>query len=141
MEIAKQLSADHIINIELEDVHQRINDITNNSGVDISIETGGYPLANSQSRDSVSCGGRILIVGPQKEYLLDVEDIVWHEKSIIGSFWSTETDFIKGIQMVNNKKLKLKPLITHTFSLDQVDAAFNLLDKREECVIKVVITP
>jgi threonine dehydrogenase-like Zn-dependent dehydrogenase len=141
LELAKQLGADHVINSEHENVEKRVNDITNNRGVDISIETGGYPLAISQSIAAACSGGKVIIVGLQKEHLLDTEDIVWKEKSIIGSFWTTEADFIEGIELVNDKKLTLKPLITHKFRLDQIGEAFDLLDARKEYVIKVVIMP
>jgi len=140
LELAKKLGADFTINSEKEDVSQRIIDI-NKEGVDISIETGGYPSAVTQSVSSVKHGGRVIIIGLQRDVSINFEDIVWHEKSIIGSFWSTESDFTKGLQLGEDNVLNLKPLVTHLFKLDQIQDAFSLLTKRNESIIKAVIVP
>jgi len=141
LELAKELGAEYIIDIENEDVYKQIREYTNNCGVDIAIETGGYPLAITQSIATVRRGGVVILVGLQKEQVFDIEDLVWHEKSVIGSFWSTLNDFSRGIHLVNKKKIILEPLISHTYKLDQIEDAFNLLERRDQYVAKVIIEP
>lgn len=141
LKLAKEIGADFTIDIESEDVLQRIKELTDGRRVDISIEAAGYPKAITQALACVRPGGRVIVVGLQKPQLCDLEDMGWNEKSIIGSQWTTEPDFNLGVRLAGEGKLKLKPLVTHTFSMDQIEKAFNLLTERKEMVIKVVIKP
>ena len=86
-------------------------------------------------------GEKVIIIGLQKPQICDLEDVGWHEKSIIGSQYTTEIEFMKGIQLAGDGKLKLLPLITHTFSIAEINDAFRLLTERTENVIKVIIKP
>jgi threonine dehydrogenase-like Zn-dependent dehydrogenase len=45
------------------------------------------------------------------------------------------------MELVRHGKLDLTPLITHTFSLDQITEAYKLFGERRDGVIKVVIRP
>jgi len=141
LKLAKELGADFTIDVEKENVFQRIKALTDNRGVDISVETGGYPKAITQALACVRPGGRVILIGLQKPQPCDLEDMGWNEKSIIGSQWTTETDFGLGVRLAQEGRLNLKPLITHTFSINEIEKAFSLLTERKEMVIKVVVKP
>ena len=141
LKLAEEIGADFTIDIEKEDVQKRIVELTGNRGADIAIETGGYPEAITQGLECVRPGGKVIIIGLQKPQICDLEDVGWHEKSIIGSQYTTEIEFMRGIQLAGDGKLKLLPLITHTFSIAEINDAFRLLTERTENVIKVIIKP
>jgi threonine dehydrogenase-like Zn-dependent dehydrogenase len=45
------------------------------------------------------------------------------------------------MELVRNGKLDLVPLLTHTFTLDQIAEAYQLFGNRRDGVIKVAIRP
>jgi len=81
------------------------------------------------------------MIGLQKSQPCDLEDMSWNEKGLVASLSSTYQEFSTGIKLAEEGKLKLKPLITHRFSLEEIHKAFDLLSNRKEFVIKVVIKP
>jgi L-iditol 2-dehydrogenase len=140
LKLAEELGADITINCEKEDVYRKIKKITN-LGVDVSLECGGYPAALEQAIACVRKGGRIIMVGLQKEQTCDLEDMLWKEKQLVASFSSTYQEAVTGIRLAERGNVILKPLITHRFNLDEIHRAFDLLSNRKEFVIKVVIKP
>ncbi|MCW2879810.1 MAG: Threonine dehydrogenase, partial [Sphaerisporangium sp.] len=47
----------------------------------------------------------------------------------------------EGLDLVAGRRFTYAPLITHRFGLDQVDAAFGLMEDREPGFVKSVIIP
>jgi threonine dehydrogenase-like Zn-dependent dehydrogenase len=47
----------------------------------------------------------------------------------------------KLMEMVRHGRLDLSPLITHRFSLDQIEEAYDLFGNQREGVVKVGLTP
>ncbi len=45
------------------------------------------------------------------------------------------------MELVRHGRLDLRPLLTHTFSLENITAAYRLFGERREGVIKVAIKP
>ena len=45
------------------------------------------------------------------------------------------------MEMVRHGRLDLGPLITHRFSLDQIEEAYDLFGNQREGVVKVGLTP
>lgn len=140
LKLALALGADITINCDEEDVCRKVKEITD-FGADVSLECGGYPAALEQAIACTRKGGRIVMVGLQKALQCDLENMLWHEKQLIASFSSTYQEAVIGIRLAENGNLKLKPLITHSFNLIEIQKAFELLSERKEHVIKVVITP
>ncbi len=45
------------------------------------------------------------------------------------------------IELVRNRRVDLTPLLTHSFSLDEIQKAYALFGERKDGVIKVAIRP
>ena len=50
--------------------------------------------------------------------------------------WAGET-----VAWLRQRKVDLRPLLTHTFSLDNITAAYDLFGNRRDGVLKVAIRP
>jgi (R,R)-butanediol dehydrogenase / meso-butanediol dehydrogenase / diacetyl reductase len=140
LKLAKDLGADFIIDTEKENVVKKIKEITV-IGADVCIECGGYPEAMTQTLGSVRKGGKVILVSLQKPQILNLESLVWNETQVLGTIGSTYRECILGIKLAQDKKLQLKPLITHVYNLSEINKAFELLSSRKEQVIKVIIKP
>lgn len=136
--VAKQLGADYVINVEKDDVRKRIAEITNGIGVDVVLENTGSVEPIDESLDIVRKGGKVLwagggirggIVAPVDTYKIIVKEI-----DVKGEISQIPYDWITAIHLVKNKKIELKPLVTHVYSLENWKEAFDLAATSSECL-------
>ena len=68
--------------------------------------------------------------------------IIRKELSLVGtwnsSFGSRENDWREAVQAMQEKRLDLKSLITHRFSLTEYKEAFSLMHERKEMNLLIV---
>ena len=143
LEKALELGADHVINVRKEDPIKVIKELTGGYGVDVAIEAVGSPKAITQAVEAVRKGGRVNIFG------VSPQDAVWQVKpfdlyskelTITTSYRSPYT-FQRAVKMASSGRLKLKPLISHIFPLEKIAEAFEILDKKLDNVMKVILKP
>lgn len=140
LQLAQKLGADVTVDSASEDVKTAIMS-SYPLGVDCCIESGGYPEALTQALSCVKKGGRVVMIGLQKALTCDIEEMLWGEKELVASVSSTYREFELGIRLAESKRIILKPLVTHRFRLEAIGEAFELLIRRREPVVKVVIKP
>jgi NADPH2:quinone reductase len=58
----KAMGADHAVNVQTEDLRERISDLTDGRGADVYLDPVGGPVFE-QSMRAIAPGGRILVVG------------------------------------------------------------------------------
>ena len=143
LNLAEELGADHIVNIQEQDPVQTVMDVTGGYGVDVAIEAVGSPEAITQAMGATRRGGRVNIFG------VSPQDAVWKVKpfdlyskelTITTSYRSPFT-FQRAAKLASSGRLKLAPLISHVFPLNEISRVFEILDKKVERVIKVIIKP
>ncbi len=88
---------------------------SNPEGIDLALK-----LAGKNSLVS-------LFAGTSKNKLLNIDPNILHynQISLSGSFSSTPKVMKKAMDLVHEQKVDLRRLITHRFSLDEIDKAFN----------------
>ena len=143
LKMARKLGADYVINITEEDPVKAIKRLTNGYGTDVAIEAVGSPKAITQAMRATRRGGRLNIFG------VSPQDAVWEVKpfelydkelTITTSYRSPFT-FQRAVKMVSSRKVKLKPLISHVFRLEEIQRAFEVAEKRLEDAVKVLVKP
>jgi len=143
LEKALELGADHVVNVRKEDPIKVIKELTGGYGVDVAIEAVGSPKAITQAVEAVRKGGRVNIFG------VSPQDAVWQVKpfdlyskelTITTSYRSPYT-FQRAVKMASSGRLKLKPLISYIFPLEKIAEAFEILDKKLDNVMKVILKP
>jgi L-iditol 2-dehydrogenase len=50
-------------------------------------------------------------------------------------------DFARALELLSSGIIDVKPLITHTFSLDEWEAAFDMITRRKSEAMKVMFAP
>jgi threonine dehydrogenase-like Zn-dependent dehydrogenase len=141
LKLSSDLGADHTINVSKEDPEETIMRLTNGHGVDVAIEAVGDPKAITQAMKVTRRGGRLNIFG------VSPQDAVWEVKpfelynkelTITTSYRSPFT-FQRAIKIASSGKVKLKPLISHTFKLEEIHRAFEVAEKKLEKSVKILI--
>jgi len=143
LSLAKELGADHTINVTKEDPVESIKELTGGYGVDVAIEAVGKPAAITQAMRATRRGGRLVIFG------VSPEDAVWNvrpfelydkELTIKTSYRSPYT-FQRAVKVAVSGRVRLKPLISHIFKIDEIHRAFEVAEKRLEGAVKVLVKP
>ncbi|MDF2614409.1 MAG: tdh [Clostridia bacterium] len=147
LEEVKKLGADITINSMKEDVVEAIKKATNGKGAEVTIETAGSNITQEQSLRVTKNLGRILLLGTAHKDVIfppkSFERIVRGELELVGS-WNSYSAPFPGIEwkatmdFINTGQLKVKPLITHRFKLEEALNVFNQLKNRELSFNKII---
>lgn len=142
LEVAKQCGATHIVNIKKEDPYKRIMEITNYNGADVIFYCGGGKEAWELAENVLAPFGRFIIeaVPPKVDDRYPVGMFKFTEKSMTftGVSGFNAAQFESALHLIESGRIKIDPIITHTFSLDKYKEAFNTQENREGGAIKVL---
>lgn len=147
LEMAKELGIDYVINAaEVDDLYAEIEKITgpckNPYGhpglVDIVFECAGIPTTVNQAQQLAKGGGQIISVAiTEVKHEIDLNALVQKEITWKGSYAYIH-EYAESIAMLSAGKVKVKPLVTDIFKIDDIHAAFDKqLDTKNS--IKVVL--
>lgn len=135
LEQAVQFGATHIINARKQDVLSCIMEITNGHGVDYAIESAGRRESMEKAFQSVRDNGGLCVIAGNLPYGEQISinpfDLI-KGKRIIGT-WGGETqpdnDIPKYVDLYLSGKLKAEKLITHIYSLQNINRALDNLSE------------
>jgi len=143
LEMASRMGATHIININKENSYNTIMEITNGHGADVVLFCGGGLEAWNMAESILTHYGRIVV-----EAIPEKSDVRWpvsiskfSEKSIsfLGISGYNGAHFEKALNLISTGKIRVKPLITHKFTINDYKEAFKTSDRRKNGAIKVLI--
>ena len=138
--MAKRDGALHCIDYTKQDPVTEIMKLTDGLGADAAIEAAGTPDALHNAISCLRKNGRVSCIALHKnpEASVPINDIVCKQIHVNGSranpYCSKEV-----LQMLKEKKIDTKDLITHTFDMEQIHEAVELFENRRDGVMKVVI--
>ncbi len=142
LELGRRLGADVLLNVREGDVVSRIFDLTGGIGADAVLECSGTPQAAVDAVEYSKRNGRIAFIGIYQEpACLNVNKIVQWNITVAGSKAEGERSMAQAMALLGRQTVDLSPLITHTFPLSNIHAAFETADKRLGGAIKVVVKP
>jgi 2-desacetyl-2-hydroxyethyl bacteriochlorophyllide A dehydrogenase len=139
--LGSKLGADITINITQEDVIETVMQITNGRGVDIGIEASGSTQALAETLKVTRKQGRVMVFGIYSQNAsLDMQDMHRRELKIFGSSgcpWSMP----RAIELISNKRVQVKPMISHRVNLEQLEILFTqgIIEERKEGYFKAVL--
>lgn len=142
LEIAKKLGATDTINIRETDATDAIKQLTGGKGVDVAWETAGHPSALKTALASVRRGGKVGLVGMPKELEIpiNIHTITGGEVDIVGIFRYCNT-YPTAVKILSSGKYDIQALMTHSYSLDDTQAALEEAMTNKSEAIKVVVYP
>lgn len=139
---AMKYGATHYINIKTSpDAPREVVNMTNGNKADIVIEaTGAKPMIESMS-DYVKKGGKIILYGipsDEDEISFPVKKLIVEEISIHGTVGNTKA-WYPLVRMIENGRLNIEQLVTHEFTIDEINKAFDLYRSKDKTLIKAII--
>jgi len=142
LNLGEAFGADRIIDIHKEDPLKVILEETGGRGADLVIESSGSVQGLQAAIPMAKRMGKILLLGfPDDPIPTDFSLLAKDNRSIHtvrGEGWA---NCARGVSLLSTGRVNLKPLVTHSFSLDDVSEAFKTFRERIGGAIKVVVTP
>lgn len=110
---------------------------------DLAVECSGTPDGIAATVRLVRKGGSIIQVGffEQPVVGIDLNAVLNRELTIVASRGKRPTSFRTGLELVGSGVVRLAPLITHRFPLDQWEAAFATAERPGTKVVVLVGPP
>ena len=141
-EKALKLGADRVVNPNEEDLSEIIMSMTDGIGADIIIMAIGVPSIINSTIKLCRKGGTVnLFAGfaGTGESTIEVNAIHYNEITLNGSTAYKREDYFQSKDIVVNKKINLKEIVTHRFKIDDFKKAYGVCKSGEG--LKVIIEP
>jgi threonine dehydrogenase-like Zn-dependent dehydrogenase len=143
-EVGKLMGATDVIDSSTEDPREKVKELTQKVGVDIVLEAAGHhELSIDLAADLVAHDGHIMQFGVTDYIYVDhypagklfYKNVSLHNS--VGAYY--EKDFVEASRQIASGEVDVKPLLTHTFKLDQVQKAYETYVDRSDNAIKVLL--
>ncbi|GIK73534.1 MAG: sorbitol dehydrogenase [Chloroflexota bacterium] len=141
LELARDLGADHVVNVQRSDPASLIGDLTEGGlGADVVYECAGAGAAAQQLLTLVRRRGRYVQIGLfGKPIAWDLDQLVYKELTATGSNASTPSSWLRAIELMRTGKVRTAPLITHSFPVTEWEKGFATFEDRAG--VKTIFTP
>lgn len=142
LKAAKQFGADAVFHGE-EDIPTKIKEVNDGRLVDHVILCTAAMPAISQALKSVDRGGVVLFFAapePGVDVPLPINEFWRNGITLMPTYGAAPEDLKAAIELIRNKRVNLKDMITHRLGLAETAKGFQLVVKAQES-IKVIIEP
>jgi threonine dehydrogenase-like Zn-dependent dehydrogenase len=145
LDTAKKMGADITLNFKKVDVIAEIMNLTQNQGVDVAIEALGTQNTFENCLRVLKPGGTLSSLGVYSGKLtlpLDAFAAGLGDYKIVTTLCPGGKERMRRLMnVVASGRVDLKPLVTHQFSLDKIEEAYELFANQRDGVLKVAIKP
>lgn len=145
LEWAKNFGATHTVNSAKEDPVERIRELTDGNGADVTIEAIGLPEVYKQAFFARDLAGTLVLVGvPNPTMKVELPFIeVFGRGGALKSSWYGDClpsrDFPMLIDLYLQGRLNLEGFVSETIAIDEVEEAFHKMERGEVLRSVVVI--
>ncbi len=125
-QLAIDFGAHYTINVEEENVVDRVMEITRGNMADVVVDVAGSTKAIQTSIDLVKIGGTVVVAtvtGTETVTPLIVDKIVHKEIKFQGVLSSDATCMGRAIKLVEARKYPIEKIITHKYTLEEAEKA------------------
>ncbi len=144
LSMAKQLGADDVVDFRAQDPVEAIMELTDGRGCDVSIEALGLQSTFEAALRVIRPGGTLSSLGVYSGDLkipLDAFAAGLGEKTIRTALCPGGKERMRRmIDVIASGRVDLKGLVTHRFTLDQIEDAYDLFANQRDGVLKVAIS-
>jgi L-iditol 2-dehydrogenase len=143
LKFAKDLGASEVINSKKSDLVKRVLQLTGGEGVDTVFDAVGLPETIQQAIGIARNGGVIVLTGlgyDTPDIPVPVTEVIFKELDLRGVYRYANV-WQDCIKLVSTGRIDVKKLITHRFSFDRIDEAFEKVEKGVDSVKVQVIMP
>ena len=140
LKLAEQLGADYTYVLEEEKFREEIPSLTDSLGADSAVECSGAGPAVNTCFSLLKKSGKYLQLGLfGKPITIDFESIAYREFQVYGSFAQKWSAWKLSLGLMERGEVDLKSVISHEYTLDQWETAFQKMNDKEG--LKIILKP
>lgn len=138
---AKEIGADFVIDPTEEDVVEKVHELTDGDGTDVSFDAAGIQETFQTALKATRKGGTVVNIAIwEGEISIHPNDIVLGELDIRGTICYSTEDFSDTISMLKNGEIETEGLITERIPLsDVVERGFEELVAHKDRHVKILV--
>jgi len=138
---AKKLGIDAVINVQHENVEEKILELTDGKGVDMVIEASGAEAGINTAISIVKKCGRICVIGVPSREKVNIKWKMMVNKvlDVIFNFSSSVSSWERALSIMDTTPYDLSAIITHRVNITEWESAFE--DIAAGKAIKVLFLP
>ena len=138
--LAKEMGATYVINTKTEDVHARLQEMTDGFGPDVMIEAVGSPVTYNMAVNEVAFTGRVVCIGYAKtEVSFQTKFFVQKELDIRGSRNAQPSDFRAVIHYLERGTCPVDRLISDEVTPEQAEWAMQRWAEAPGRVFRILV--
>lgn len=142
LELGKKLGADYVVNVRREKAVEKVMELTDGLGADLVLEAAGGDTALQEALEMTRKGGKISILAFYKGPITaDISIAVRNGINIYTVRGEGRMSVGRSLSLMAQGKITGKPLITHTFPVEEVNEALKTFAERIGGAMKVVVHP
>ncbi|CCW16773.1 Threonine dehydrogenase and related Zn-dependent dehydrogenases [Sphingobium indicum BiD32] len=145
MDMARRMGADQVVDFSRSDPVAEIMRLTGGRGVDVAIEALGRQSTFEAAMRVLRPGGTLSSLGVYSEDLripLDAFLAGLGDHTIRTTLCPGGKERMRRLMdVIASGRVDTRPLVTHRFALDDIEAAYDLFANQRDGVLKVAITP
>ena len=140
LDLGKKIGADVIINIREKDLVKEVMKETDNRGADYVFEAAGVQDSLANMSRVAANKAKICVYGVPVSTINDVDfcEYLFKDVTLVTASGAQNT-FAQGIKIVASGVVDIGKIISHTFPLDEIEKAFEVVDKRLDGVSKAAV--
>ena len=143
--MSKRMGADVVLDYHKENVFDAVRSLTRGRGVDVAIEALGTSQTFESALKVLRPGGTLSSLGVYSGKLsIPLEPFAagLGDHKIVTTLCPGGKERMRRLmELVRHGRVDLRPLLTHTFTLDEITKAYDLFASRRDGVLKVAIRP
>lgn len=141
LEKALQLGIDYALDIQKENLKERVDELTGGYGAEVVLECTGAIPAVAMGLDVLVKQGRYVQVGifTSPQIPVNFEKLIQKEISVVGCRSQNPFDWEPSLRLMSERHVNAEALVTHQFDITEWAEAFAMMRNGE--AIKVVLTP
>lgn len=141
LEMAKQCGVDFAVNTAREEFGEAMVRCFGPDKADVIYDCAGNDITINQAVRCARKGSTLVLVAVfEKMASVDLAVLNDHELDLNTSMMYRTEDYAKAIELVNEKKVTLQPLVSKTFVFADYKKAYEYIDANRETTMKVLIS-
>ena len=147
LEAGKAMGVDHAIDVTGKRATQAVLDLTDGQGADLIIEAVGSVETFNQALQMVRPLGKIAVFGlpPNNDPVPFDWDTFFRKRLDLYTVFGAQDEpglpaFQLAVDYIARGEVDVEPLLTHQYSVERVQDAFDLASSREDGALKVSLT-
>jgi threonine dehydrogenase-like Zn-dependent dehydrogenase len=138
--LAKKAGANHVINTRREPLHERLLELTNGLGPDVTVEAIGLPQTFRAAVEEVAFTGRVVYIGYAKEPVAyETRLFVQKELDIVGSRNALPEDFHQVIRMLEEHRFPVDDAVSSIVPIEEAPDALRAWSDNPVRVTKIMV--